>query len=160
MWVFQLIYEDKHDTHYNIFSSYAAAGEQVREIITKSLETTHLGHFEKTDLKKLREHLAAGEFQDAIDMWNEGTLETLNIEEFEVQGSSVEAERRNVHAVLVSMAHQVLVEEVVGIRIEWEMGSPIRSNTVLQARFPVKYMNLQLPLPVVDNDGYKNPDES
>lgn len=143
--VYQLKYEDKHDTRYAIFATYEAAGEEVIEVVKKYL-TNHPGDFIGDELKELKGLMARKAYQQLMEFWNEHTAEFLNIEDYEVQGRAESAERRNVHAILSSMASQVLIEEVTAIHLDWSLGSPITSEVRYLSKYPLKMLQLNLDI--------------
>lgn len=148
--VYQLKYEDKHDTHYAIFASYEAAGEEVIEVIKKYL-SVHPGEFLASDVGELEGMMARKAYQQLMDFWNEHTQEYLNIEDYEVQGKTENMERRNVHAVLSSMAAQVLIEEVTAIQLDWRLGEPVTMEVKYLSKYPLQ--RVQLDLGIVDENG-------
>lgn len=153
MFAWLLIHKDRHDDHHALFDSWEAAGDEIIEVVKKYLEK-HPKDFIGEELKELEELMANKEYQQLIEFWNERTPESIDLEEYEVQGCAESAERRNVHAILSSMASQVLIEEVTAIHLDWSLGGPITSEVRYLSKYPLKVLQLNLDI------GDKSFDES
>lgn len=154
-----LVYRDQYKDRHALFSSYEAAGEQVLEVVQQYLDR-NTSDFIGDDLKDLKELMARKAYQEVIDFWHTHTLESFDLEQYEIQGRTEDVERANVHAVLTSMAKHVLIEEVVGVNLSWKVGEPISSDITYQTSGTMEYICLQTTLPSLEDDGDKKPDES
>jgi hypothetical protein len=147
MWIYQLTTEDKHDREYQHFLTYEDALVPIMDHIEAN-RSTHITN--KKDQEEFQKLIDNEEWSDVIEAWGEYSGTWFVIDEYEVQGSTETAERRNVHAVLSHLTSAVLDEHVHGLELKWSLGETIEHKIICIPQVPADMVTFQLTLPGAD----------